>query len=99
MRQKGHHAAQQSIEPHFVQIGDIKTTPTCVTLNWTVETVTACSSSARCPLPRMETTQASGGGAAVGWVKAGRAGWKPALKVRLILPCLGFVTYSLLSVH
>ena len=43
----------------------------------------------------LDTQKASGGGAAVGWVRAGR-GWKPAVKVRLALPCL---TYSLLSVH
>ena len=31
--------------------------------------------------------QASGKGAVAGWVRAGRGGWKPAIKVRLALPC------------
>ena len=38
----------------------------------------------------MKATQ----GATVGWVRSGK-GWRPALKVRLALPCLSFVTYSL----
>ena len=41
-----------------------------------------------------QEAQTSGGvlwwGAVVGWVRAGRSGWKPAVKVRLALPCLGF---------
>ena len=32
-------------------------------------------------------TEASGA-AVVGWVQAGRSGWKPAVKVRLALLCL-----------
>ena len=46
----------------------------------------------------MTATQASVGGATVGWVKSGK-GWRPALKVRLALPCLSCVTYSRLFVH
>ena len=34
----------------------------------------------------------------VGWAQTGRW-WKPAFKVSVALPCLGFVTYNLLSVH
>ena len=46
-----------------------------------------------------DSTQAEAGGAVVGWVRAGRSGWKPALKVPFGLALFCHLQPVVCSIH